>query len=209
MFIYNQYILPQELSMGTIPVPNVFEQTAQGVRQVDIYSRLLSQRIVMLTGEINDESADLIIAQLFYLEAEDQKKDVYFYINSPGGIVTAGMAVYDVMQFISCPVSTICLGQAASMAAVLLAAGAKGKRLALPHSRMLIHQPLGGTSGQATDIQIQAKEIIRTRETLNEILCKHTGQSMEVIRRDTERDFFLGAEEAVKYGLIDQVVEKR
>lgn len=195
--------------MGTIPVPNVFEQTAQGVRQVDIYSRLLSQRIVMLTGEINDESADLIIAQLFYLEAEDQKKDVYFYINSPGGIVTAGMAVYDVMQFISCPVSTICLGQAASMAAVLLAAGAKGKRLALPHSRMLIHQPLGGTSGQATDIQIQAKEIIRTRETLNEILCKHTGQSMEVIRRDTERDFFLGAEEAVKYGLIDQVVEKR
>lgn len=195
--------------MGTIPVPNVFEQTAQGVRQVDVYSRLLSQRIVMLTGEINDESADLLIAQLFYLEAEDQKKDVYFYINSPGGIVTAGMALYDVMQFISCPVSTICLGQSASMAAVLLAAGAKGKRLALPHSRILIHQPLGGTSGQATDIQIQAKEIMRTRETLNEILCKHTGQSMEVIRRDTERDFFLSSEEAVKYGLIDQVVEKR
>ncbi len=195
--------------MGTIPVPNVFEQTAQGVRQVDIYSRLLSQRIIMLTGEISDESADLLIAQLFYLEAEDQKKDVYFYINSPGGIVTAGMALYDVMQFISCPVSTICLGQSASMAAVLLAAGAKGKRLALPHSRILIHQPLGGTSGQATDIQIQAKEIMRTRETLNEILCKHTGQSMEVIRRDTERDFFLSAEEAVKYGLIDQVVDKR
>jgi len=195
--------------MGTIPVPNVFEQTAQGVRQVDIYSRLLSQRIVMLTGEINDESADLLIAQLFFLEAEDQKKDVYFYINSPGGIVTAGMALYDVMQFIGCPVSTICLGQAASMAAVLLAAGAKGKRLALPHSRILIHQPLGGTSGQATDIQIQAKEIMRTRETLNEILCNHTGQTMEVIRRDTERDFFLGGEEAVKYGLIDQVVDKR
>jgi ATP-dependent Clp protease protease subunit len=195
--------------MTTVPIPNVFEQTAQGVRQVDIYSRLLSQRIVMLTGEINDESADLLIAQLFYLEAEDQKKDVYFYINSPGGIVTAGMALYDVMQFISCPVSTICLGQSASMAAVLLAAGGKGKRLALPHSRILIHQPLGGTSGQATDIQIQAKEIMRTRETLNEILCKHTGQTMEVIRRDTERDFFLGADEAVKYGLIDQVVEKR
>lgn len=195
--------------MATVPIPNVFEQTAQGVRQVDIYSRLLSQRIVMLTGEINDESADLLIAQLFYLEAEDQKRDVYFYINSPGGIVTAGMALYDVMQFISCPVSTICLGQSASMAAVLLAAGAKGKRLALPHSRMLIHQPLGGTSGQATDIQIQAKEIMRTRETLNEILVKHTGQTMEVIRRDTERDFFLGAEEAVKYGLIDQVVDKR
>lgn len=199
----------QESFMGTVPIPNVFEQTPQGVRQVDIYSRLLSQRIVMLTGEINDESADLIIAQLFYLEAEDQKKDVFLYINSPGGIVTAGMALYDVMQFISCPVSTICLGQSASMAAVLLAAGAKGKRLALPHSRLLIHQPLGGTSGQATDIQIQAKEIMRTRETLNEILCKHTGQSMEVIRRDTERDFFLSAEEAVKYGLIDQVVEKR
>jgi ATP-dependent Clp protease, protease subunit len=195
--------------MGTGPIPNVFEHTAQGVRQVDIYSRLLSQRIVMLTGEINDESADLLIAQMFYLEAEDQKKDVYFYINSPGGIVTAGMALYDVMQFISCPVSTICLGQAASMGAVLLAAGAKGKRLALPHSRILIHQPLGGTSGQATDIQIQAREIMRTRETLNEILCTHTGQSMEVIRRDTERDFFLSAEEAVKYGLIDQVVDKR
>jgi ATP-dependent Clp protease, protease subunit len=195
--------------MATVPIPNVFEQTAQGVRQVDIYSRLLSQRIVMLTGEINDESADLLIAQLFYLEAEDQKKDVYFYINSPGGIVTAGMALYDVMQFISCPVSTICLGQAASMGAVLLAAGAKGKRMALPHSRILIHQPLGGTSGQATDIQIQAKEIMRTRETLNEILCRHTGQTMEVIRRDTERDFFLSAEEAVKYGLIDQVVDKR
>lgn len=195
--------------MGNVPVPNVFEQTAQGVRQVDIYSRLLSQRIVILTGEITDESADLLIAQFFYLEAEDQKKDVYFYINSPGGIVTAGMAVYDVMQFISCPVSTICLGQAASMAAVLLSAGAKGKRLALPHSRILIHQPLGGASGQATDIQIQAKEIVRTREILNEILCKHTGQSIDVIRRDTERDFFLSASEAMKYGLIDQVVEKR
>lgn len=195
--------------MGNAPVPNVFEQTAQGVRQVDIYSRLLSQRIVILTGEVTDESADLLIAQLFYLEAEDQKKDVFFYINSPGGIVTAGMAIYDVMQFIRCPVSTICLGQAASMAAVLLAAGAKGKRLALPHSRILIHQPLGGASGQATDIQIQAKEIIRTRETLNEILVKHTGQTIDVIRRDTERDFFLSAEEAKKYGLIDQVVEKR
>jgi ATP-dependent Clp protease, protease subunit len=195
--------------MANMPVPNVLEQTAQGVRQVDIYSRLLSQRIAILTGEITDESADLLIAQLFYLEAEDQKKDIYFYINSPGGIVTAGMALYDAMQFVRCPVSTICLGQAASMAAVLLAAGEKGKRLALPHSRILIHQPLGGASGQATDIQIQAKEIIRTREILNEILCEHTGQTMEVIRRDTERDFFLSAEEAVKYGLIDQVVEKR
>jgi len=193
----------------SIPIPNVLEQTAQGVRQVDIYSRLLSQRIVMLTGEINDETADLLIAQLFYLEAEDQRKDVYFYINSPGGIVTAGLALYDVMQFVSCPVSTICLGQAASMAAVLLAAGAKGKRLALPHSRILIHQPLGGASGQATDIQIQAKEIVHIREILNEILCQHTGQSLDVIRRDTERDFYLSAEEAVKYGLIDKVVHKR
>jgi ATP-dependent Clp protease protease subunit len=195
--------------MGNVPVPNVFEQTTQGVRQVDVYSRLLSQRIIIQTGEITDESADLLIAQLFYLEAEDQKKDIFFYINSPGGIVTAGMALYDVMQFVRCPVSTICLGQAASMAAVLLAAGAKGKRLALPHSRILIHQPLGGASGQATDIQIQAKEIMRTRETLNTLLCKHTGQTTEVIRRDTERDFFLSAEEAMKYGLIDQVVDKR
>ena len=193
----------------SIPIPNVLEQTAQGVRQVDIYSRLLSQRIIMLTGEINDETADLLIAQLFYLEAEDQQKDVYFYINSPGGIVTSGLALYDAMQFVSCPVSTICLGQAASMAAVLLAAGAKGKRLALPHSRILIHQPLGGASGQATDIQIQAKEIVHIREILNEILCQHTGQSLDVIRRDTERDFYLSAEEAVKYGLIDKVVHKR
>ena len=193
----------------SIPIPNVLEQTAQGVRQVDIYSRLLSQRIIMLTGEINDETADLLIAQLFYLEAEDQQKDVYFYINSPGGIVTSGLALYDAMQFVSCPVSTICLGQAASMAAVLLAAGAKGKRLALPHSRILIHQPLGGASGQATDIQIQAKEIVHIREILNDILCQHTGQSLDVIRRDTERDFYLSAEEAVKYGLIDKVVHKR
>ena len=193
----------------SIPIPNVLEQTAQGVRQVDIYSRLLSQRIVMLTGEINDETADLLIAQLFYLEAEDQQKDVYFYINSPGGIVTSGLALYDAMQFVSCPVSTICLGQAASMAAVLLAAGAKGKRLALPHSRILIHQPLGGASGQATDIQIQAKEIVHIREILNDILCQHTGQSLDVIRRDTERDFYLSSEEAVKYGLIDKVVHKR
>ena len=193
----------------SIPIPNVLEQTAQGVRQVDIYSRLLSQRIIMLTGEINDETADLLIAQLFYLEAEDQRKDVYFYINSPGGIVTSGLALYDAMQFVSCPVSTICLGQAASMAAVLLAAGAKGKRLALPHSRILIHQPLGGASGQATDIQIQAKEIVHIREILNDILCQHTGQSLDVIRRDTERDFYLSSEEAVKYGLIDKVVHKR
>ena len=195
--------------MNSTYVPNVFEQTPQGARQVDIYSRLLSERIVILTGEITDESADVLIAQIFYLETQDQKRDIYFYINSPGGIVTAGMAIYDVMQFVSCDISTICLGQAASMAAVLLAAGAKGKRMALPHSRILIHQPLGGAQGQATDIQIQAKEIVRTREVLNEILCKHTGQPLEVIQRDTERDFFLSAEEAQKYGLLDKVVAKR
>jgi ATP-dependent Clp protease protease subunit len=195
--------------MDNIHVPYVFEQTPQGARQVDVYSRLLSERIVILTGEITDETADILIAQFFYLEAEDQSRDIYFYINSPGGVVTAGMAIYDVMQFVKCDISTICLGQAASMAAVLLAAGTKGKRLALPHSRVLIHQPLGGAEGQATDIQIQAKEIIHTREILNDILVKHTGQTSEVVRRDTERDFYLSAEEAKKYGLIDQVVAKR
>jgi ATP-dependent Clp protease protease subunit len=195
--------------MDNIHVPYVFEQTPQGARQVDVYSRLLSERIVILTGEITDETADILIAQLFYLEAENQDRDIYLYINSPGGVVTAGMAIYDVMQFVKCDIATICLGQSASMAAVLLAAGTKGKRMALPHSRILIHQPLGGAEGQATDIQIQAKEIIHTREILNDILVKHTGQTTEVIRRDTERDFYLSAEEAKKYGLIDQVVAKR
>lgn len=195
--------------MNSIHVPNVLEQTPQGARQVDIYSRLLSERIMMLTGEITDESADVLIAQIFYLETQDKNRDIYLYINSPGGVVTAGMAIYDVMQFVSCDISTICLGQAASMAAVLLAAGKNGKRMALPHSRILIHQPLGGAHGQATDIQIQAKEIVRTREVLNNILCTHTKQPLEIIQRDTERDFFLSAEEAKKYGLIDAVVEKR
>jgi len=195
--------------VNSIHVPNVLEQTPQGARQVDIYSRLLSERIMMLTGEITDESADVLIAQIFYLETQDKNRDIYLYINSPGGVVTAGMAIYDVMQFVSCDISTICLGQAASMAAVLLAAGKNGKRMALPHSRILIHQPLGGAHGQATDIQIQAKEIVRTREVLNNILCTHTKQPLEIIQRDTERDFFLSAEEAKKYGLIDAVVEKR
>ena len=195
--------------MNSIHVPNVLEQTPQGVRQVDIYSRLLSERIIILTGEITDESADVLIAQIFYLETQDKNRDIYLYINSPGGVVTAGMAIYDVMQFVSCDISTICLGQAASMAAVLLAAGKNGKRMALPHSRILIHQPLGGAHGQATDIQIQAKEIVRTREILNNILCQHTKQPLEIIQRDTERDFFLSAEEAKNYGLIDAVVEKR
>lgn len=195
--------------MSYIHVPYVLEQTPQGARQVDIYSRLLSERIILLTGEVSDEVADILIAQLFYLESQDQQRDIYFYINSPGGVVTAGLAIYDVMQFVRCDVATICLGQAASMGAVLLAAGAHGKRMALPHARVMIHQPLGGASGQATDIEIQANEILRIRKLLNEILSKHTGQPLEVIRRDTERDFFLEAEEAHTYGLIDLVVEHR
>jgi ATP-dependent Clp protease, protease subunit len=195
--------------MSYIHVPYVLEQTPQGARQVDIYSRLLSERIILLTGEVSDEVADILIAQLFYLESQDQSRDIYFYINSPGGVVTAGLAIYDVMQFVRCDVATICLGQAASMGAVLLAAGARGKRMALPHARVMIHQPLGGASGQATDIEIQANEILRIRKLLNEILSKHTGQPLETIRRDTERDFFLDAEEAQTYGLIDLVVEHR
>jgi len=195
--------------MSYIHVPYVLEQTPQGARQVDIYSRLLSERIILLTGEVSDEVADILIAQLFYLESQDQQRDIYFYINSPGGVVTAGLAIYDVMQFVRCDVATICLGQAASMGAVLLAAGARGKRMALPHARVMIHQPLGGASGQATDIEIQANEILRIRKLLNEILSKHTGQPLDVIRHDTERDFFLEAEEAQTYGLIDLVVEHR
>jgi ATP-dependent Clp protease, protease subunit len=195
--------------MSYIHVPYVLEQTPQGARQVDIYSRLLSERIILLTGEVSDDVADILIAQLFYLESQDQQRDIYFYINSPGGVVTAGLAIYDVMQFVRCDVATICLGQAASMGAVLLAAGARGKRMALPHARVMIHQPLGGASGQATDIEIQANEILRIRKLLNEILSKHTGQPLDVIRHDTERDFFLEAEEAQTYGLIDLVVEHR
>jgi ATP-dependent Clp protease protease subunit len=195
--------------MSILHVPYVLEQTPQGARQVDIYSRLLSERIVLLTGEINDDIADVLVAQIFYLESQDRERDIFFYINSPGGVVTAGLAIYDVMQFVACNVSTICIGQAASMAAILLAAGAKGKRLALPHSRVLLHQPLGGAQGQATDIQIQAKEIMRTKKALNEILCLHTGQPSNVIEKDTERDFFLSAPEAKQYGLIDVVIEHR
>jgi ATP-dependent Clp protease protease subunit len=195
--------------MAILHVPYVLEQTPQGARQVDIYSRLLSERIVILTGEVGDEVADILTAQMFYLESQDRERDIFLYINSPGGVVTAGLAIYDVMQFVSCDVVTICLGQAASMGAVLLAAGAPGKRMALPHARVMIHQPLGGASGQATDIEIQAKEMLRIRKLLNGLLSKHTGQPLEVIQRDTERDFFLEAQEAKAYGLIDQVVEHR
>ncbi|MCX5813026.1 MAG: ATP-dependent Clp endopeptidase proteolytic subunit ClpP [Proteobacteria bacterium] len=195
--------------MGILRMPYVLEQTPQGQRQLDIYTRLLTDRVVFLTGEINDDVADVIIAQFFYLESAESKKDIYFYINSPGGVVTAGLAIYDTMQYISCDVATICLGQAASMGAVLLAAGARGKRMAMPNARVMIHQPLGGAQGQASDVEIQAKEMVRMKQRLNEILVEHTCQSMEVIRKDTDRDFFLTAEEAVEYGLIDKVIKKR
>jgi ATP-dependent Clp protease protease subunit len=190
-------------------VPYVFEETPYGARQVDIYSRLLSNRIVLLTGEVNDDVADILVAQLFYLESVDREKDIYFYINSPGGVVTAGLAMYDVMQFVSCDVATICLGQAASMGAVLLAAGAKGKRMALPHARIMIHQPLGGAQGQASDVEIQAAEMMRIKGLLTDILSRHTGKSPETIRKDTDRDRFLTAADAMEYGLIDHVVEHR
>ncbi len=190
-------------------VPIVVEQTSRGERSYDIFSRLLKDRIVFIGNPIDDDIANLVIAQLLFLEAEDPDKDVNLYINSPGGMVTAGMAIYDTMQFIKPKVSTVCIGQAASMAAVLLAGGASGKRTALPNARILIHQPMGGTRGQATDIKIQAEEILRMREELNKILSRHTGQSLERIAGDTERDYFMSAEQAKAYGIIDLVVEKR
>ena len=190
-------------------VPMVVEQTSRGERAYDIYSRLLKDRIVFIGSPIDDDVANLVIAQLLFLEAEDPDKDINVYINSPGGIVTAGMAIYDTMQFIKPPVAAVCIGQAASMAAVLLAGGAQGKRTALPNARILIHQPMGGTHGQATDIKIQAEEILRMREHLNEILAKHTGQPMERIAADTERDYYMSADQAKTYGIIDQVVAKR
>jgi ATP-dependent Clp protease protease subunit len=186
----------------------VVEQTSRGERSYDIYSRLLQDRIIILGSQINDEVASVIVAQLLFLQSQDAEKDISLYINSPGGVVTAGMAIYDTMQFLACPVATYCVGQAASMAAVLLAAGAKGKRYALPHARIMIHQPLGGAEGQATDIDIQAREILRVRESLNGILAFHTGRAIEEIARDTERDNFMGPEEAKAYGLIDEVLEK-
>ena len=190
-------------------VPIVIEQTGRGERAYDIYSRLLKDRIVMLGTPIDDHVANLIVAQLLFLEAEDPEKDIYLYINSPGGVVTAGLAIYDTMQYIKPDVVTICMGQAASMGAVLLAAGAPGKRFALPHARIMIHQPLGGFQGQATDIEIHAREILRLKKMLNEILSKHTGQPLEKIEQDTDRDFFMSAEEAKEYGLIDKVLTRR
>ena len=190
-------------------VPMVIEKDGRGERAYDIYSRLLKERIVFLGTAVDDVVANLIIAQLLFLESEDPAKDIYLYVNSPGGIITSGLAIYDTMQYVKPEVATICIGQAASMAAVLLGGGAKGKRYALPHARVLIHQPLGGVQGQATDIDIQAREILRMREEINTIFTKHTGQDMERIRLDTERDFFMTAEQALKYGIIDQIVEKR
>ncbi len=190
-------------------VPMVVEQTSRGERSYDIYSRLLSERVIFLADEVNDTTASLVVAQLLFLESQDPDKDICLYINSPGGSITAGMAIYDTMNYIKCDVSTICIGMAASMGAFLLAAGAKGKRLALPNSEIMIHQPLGGMQGQASDIKIHADRIIRIRETLNGILAEKTGKSIEEIARDTERDNFLSAKEAMEYGLIDKVIEKR
>lgn len=190
-------------------IPYVIEQTGRGERSYDIYSRLLKDRIIFIGQEIDDHLANLVVAQLLFLESEDPDKEVYLYINSPGGVVTAGLAIYDTMQYIKCPVSTICTGQAASMAAVLLAAGERGKRISLPHSRIMIHQPLGGAQGQASDIEIQAREILRVKEILNSILSNHTGQPLERIARDTDRDFFMSADEACAYGIVDKVIEKR
>jgi ATP-dependent Clp protease protease subunit len=190
-------------------VPIVVEQTGRGERSYDIYSRLLKDRIIFLGTEVDDYVANVVIAQLLFLEAEDPDKDIHIYINTPGGVVTAGLAIYDTMQFVRPDVATVCVGQASSMGAVLLAAGAKGKRTSLPNSRIMIHQPIGGARGQATDIGIQAKEILRLREELNRMLALHTGQPLERVSADTERDFFLSPEEAKAYGIIDQVVEKR
>ena len=189
-------------------IPYVIEQTGRGERSYDIYSRLLKDRIVMLSGEIDDTVASSIVAQLLFLEAEDPDKDIYLYINSPGGVVTSGFSIYDTMNYIKPDVSTICIGQAASMGAFLLSCGAKGKRYALPNSRIMIHQPLGGAQGQATDIEIQAKEILRMKEILNGILSQNSGKDLAQVEKDTDRDFFMSAEDAVQYGLIDQVLQK-
>ena len=196
---------PQALGL----VPMVIEQSGRGERAYDIYSRLLKERVVFLVGPVNDVTANLIVAQLLFLESENPDKDIYFYINSPGGSVSAGLAIYDIMQFIKPDVSTLCVGQAASMGAFLLTAGAKGKRFCLPNSRVMIHQPMGGFQGQASDIEIHAKEILYLRARLNEIMAKHSGQSIERIERDTDRDNFLSAEAAVEYGLVDKVLNSR
>ena len=190
-------------------VPMVIEQTGRGERAYDIFSRLLKERIIFIGTPMDDEIANLIIAQMLFLEAEDNEKDINMYVNSPGGVVTAGLAIYDTMQYLKSPITTICIGQAASMGAMLLAAGSKGKRYALPNARIMIHQPLGGAQGQATDIEIQTKEIMRVKKLLNEILAKHTGQPLAKIEKDTDRDFYMSAQEAVEYGIVDEVIETK
>ena len=195
--------------INNLGIPIVIEQSARGERAYDIYSRLLKERVIFLVGPVEDYMANLIVAQLLFLESENPDKDIFIYINSPGGSVTSGMAIYDTMQFIKPDVSTLCVGMAASMGAVILTGGAKGKRHALPNSRIMIHQPHGGAQGQASDIEIQAKEIIKTKQRLNEIISTHTGQPIDVVARDTDRDNFMNANEAVNYGLIDSVIEKR
>ncbi len=190
-------------------IPYVIEKTGRGERSYDIYSRLLKDRIIMLSGEVNDSVASSIVAQMLFLEAEDPQKDIYFYINSPGGVITSGMAIYDTMNYIRSDICTICIGQAASMGAFLLSSGTKGKRYALPHARIMIHQPLGGAQGQATDIQIQAKEILRMKAELNDILAKNCGQSIEKLEKDTDRDNFMSAAEGVEYGIIDEVLVQK
>jgi ATP-dependent Clp protease protease subunit len=209
--MYNQYLRNQmtapEAAGGLVPI--VIEQTARGERSFDIYSRLLKERVIFLVGQVEDYMANLVVAQLLFLESENPDKDIHLYINSPGGSVTAGMSIYDTMQFIKPDISTLCIGQAASMGALLLTGGAKGKRFCLPHSRMMIHQPLGGYQGQASDIDIHAKEILSIREKLNKILSDHTGQPIKKVQQDTDRDNFLSANDAVTYGLIDQVLSSR
>ncbi len=200
--------MPGSMSYNAL-VPMVIEQTGRGERSYDIFSRLLGDRIIFLSDEVNDVTASLVVAQLLFLEAQDPDKDIFFYINSPGGSVTAGMAIYDTMNFIKCDVCTICIGMAASMGAFLLSAGTKGKRFALPHSEIMIHQPLGGAQGQASDIKIRAELILRTRDMLNKILAENTGKPIEIIERDTDRDYFMTAEQALEYGLIDRIYAKR
>jgi ATP-dependent Clp protease, protease subunit len=201
----SDYQEPQNIGL----IPMVVETSGRGERAYDIYSRLLKERVVFLVGEVNDHTANLIVAQMLFLESENPDKDIHFYINSPGGSVTAGMAIYDTMQFIKPSVSTLCIGQAASMGSFLLAAGEKGKRFCLPNSRVMIHQPMGGFRGQASDVEIHAREILYLKQRLNNLLAQHTGQTVETIERDTDRDNFLSAEDSVKYGLVDQVLEKR
>lgn len=203
--MYNQEDTTRALGM----VPMVVEQSGRGERSYDIYSRLLKERVIFLVGEVNDQSANLVVAQMLFLESENPDKDISFYINSPGGSVSAGMSIFDTMQFIKPDVSTLCMGMAASMGAFLLSAGAKGKRFVLPNAKVMIHQPLGGTRGQATDIEIHARDILKTRDQLNRILAERTGQPLEKIARDTERDYYLNAEEAKDYGLVDEVISKR